>query len=150
MVEISALILGIRACHNRLAVLAARLHGDLGINPSMRAVMEILSAQDRQTVPAIARARGVSRQHIQTVMNALCKKTLVTAISNPKDRRSPLFCLTEAGKAAFEVVRSREKVPLARLARGFSPRNLRITQETLGELERRLDAELAGKVINDH
>ena len=43
--ELMALIGQVRTCFNRLKALAEELHEDLGVNPSMRAVMETLAAK---------------------------------------------------------------------------------------------------------
>ena len=58
------------------------LHADLGVTTAMRGVMISLATLGPKTVPELARARPVSRQHIQTVVNAL-------AAAGTRGNRSP-------------------------------------------------------------
>ncbi|MDP6883807.1 MAG: hypothetical protein QF830_06710, partial [Rhodospirillales bacterium] len=64
-----AVILDLRLCFNLLRTRADEMHKDLGVNASMRAVMESLAGEDEKTVPEIARGKSVSRQHIQVIAN---------------------------------------------------------------------------------
>ena len=137
------LIRQVRTCFNQLRSLAERLHYDLGINPSMRAVMESLATRGAQTVPEIARSKGVSRQHIQTVMNTLLEECLVELRENPAHRRSPQFDLTITGRDVFTGIREREHAPLRRLATAVPARALREARATLAALNARLADEIA-------
>src|SRR6185295_2962392 len=47
-----------------------------------------------QTVPALARSRPVSRQHIQTLADAMAAEGLLAFKPNPAHKRSPLVTLT--------------------------------------------------------
>ncbi len=113
---LTRLVREIRTSFNLLRALAEQLSADLGINPSMRAVLEGLASGEGRTVPDLARERGVSRQHIQTVMNALLEQGLVRAVENPGHKRSVFYRLTRGGAEAFARVRAREAGPLAALA----------------------------------
>lgn len=84
-----------------------------GFTASHRAVMESLATQGPQTVPALARARPVARQHIQVLVNDLLAWDLVEARPNPAHKRSPLIALTRAGRQRFETIRAAEKRVLA-------------------------------------
>ena len=61
----------VRGCFNRLKSVAERLHADLEVSAPERAVLEALDRGGTLTVPEIAMRRGVSRQHVQVIMNAL-------------------------------------------------------------------------------
>lgn len=111
-----SLIREIRTCFNLLKSLAEQLGSDLGINSSMRAVLEGLGSSSGRTVPDLARERGVSRQHIQTVVNALLEENLVSVVENPEHKRSVLYLLTPGGAATFAEIQKREANPLAALA----------------------------------
>jgi DNA-binding MarR family transcriptional regulator len=126
----------VRTCFNQLKALAERLHEELGVNPSMRAVMEALATGGRQTVPDIAKSRAVSRQHIQTIMNALVANGLVKVFENPAHKRSPLFDLSAKDRATFAAIAQKEKEPLRRLANALSPESLKQAQEVLLRLNR--------------
>ena len=109
----------------------------------MRAVLEHLDETGRQTVPQIARAKGVSRQHIQMLVNALAAAALVAASDNPADRRSPHVALTREGKAAFRRIRKREASLLAAAAAALADSDLAATQASLDALRRWLDDAIA-------
>src|SRR5262245_50115913 len=51
-----------------------------------------------QTVPAIARRLGVTRQAVQVVVNDLARDQLVRLVPNPVHRRSPFVALTPQGR----------------------------------------------------
>lgn len=139
----------VRTCFNRLRSLAEHLHGDLGVNPSMRAVMETLAANGAQTVPDIARQKGVSRQHIQTIMNALGDAGFVELVDNPAHKRSPLFALTAKGEVVFAEIRERETEPLRALAEAMSLGTLDEARTFLAELNRQLQHQIEKGMPND-
>ena len=60
---------------------------------------------EAQTVPSLARARNVSRQHIQKVVDTLVEDGLATLVENPSHKRSKLVTATKAGarRAAKEA-----------------------------------------------
>jgi DNA-binding MarR family transcriptional regulator len=89
-------ILQVCRCFNELKSLRERLHKDLGVNSFMRAVMETLAASGPLAVPDNAKGKGISRQHIQIIMNALSAGGFVETLNNPAHKRSPLFDLSTA------------------------------------------------------
>jgi DNA-binding MarR family transcriptional regulator len=56
----------------------------------------------------MARARRVTRQRIQSLVNALAKVGLVESISNPASKRSPLISLTQTGAGTIAQMRRAE------------------------------------------
>ena len=58
-----------------------------------------------QTVPDMARSKPVSRQHCQTIVNALEAQGLVEFIDNPKHKTSRLVRATKRGRARFDSMR---------------------------------------------
>ena len=138
-----ALIRQVRTCFNQLKTLAEQLHRDLGVNPSMRAVLESLAADGPRTVSAIAKSKGVSRQHIQNIMNVLQDQGFVHPLENPAHKRSPLFKLSSEGSAAFDDVREREKQPLKRLAASITLQDLQHAESVLADLNQSLATEIS-------
>lgn len=63
----------------------------------------VLSAASEapQTVPAIARRLGLTRQSVQRVVHDLCDAGLVELRTNPAHARSPLVALTAAGTSTL-------------------------------------------------
>lgn len=68
-------------------------------------VLRALVKDGPMTVPEMARARPVSRQHCQTICNALEAKALVEFIDNPKHKKSKLVRITKKGQARFQSMR---------------------------------------------
>jgi DNA-binding MarR family transcriptional regulator len=124
-----------RRLFQRLRATSDELLDATGINSSQRAVLEFLHGQPPQTVPAIARERTVSRQHIQTVVNDLLELGLVEAIDNPSHKRSPLIRITAAGEALFASIRANEQALLKEMAKRFSSQDLRVALATLESLD---------------
>ena len=91
-----ALTQAVRGVFNRLKALSDELHGDLDVTTAMRAVMETLSDAGPMTVPQIAKLKGVTRQHIQLLADALVDGGLASVKENPAHRRSSLITLTAA------------------------------------------------------
>jgi DNA-binding MarR family transcriptional regulator len=129
-----AVIRDIRLCFNLLRALADEMHKELGVNASMRAVMESLAGGNEKTVPEIARSRGVSRQHIQVIVNGLTKADLIKARDNPDDKRTFLVSLTDHGRTVFGEIQEREAVELRRLSGVFTSNELTATLNTLRKL----------------
>jgi len=136
----------LRTCFNRLKGVADEMHRDLGVNASMRAVLEALADEGEQSVPEIARGKGVSRQHIQVNVDALLRNGLVEHRENPKHKRSPLLAFTAQGAETFAEIRHREVTIIERLAHGISAEAmdaaftaLTVLNERLAQLETRGD-----------
>jgi len=142
--ELIALMTLVRRCFQRLRRVGDALHADLGVNSSMRAVLEALSSADRQTVPQIAAAKDVSRQHIQQIVDALQAKELVAALPNPRHRRSPVIALTAEGTKLFALICEREKTLLTELAANFPAHELAAGQAALRRLYDNLQHHLKG------
>ena len=99
---------------------AESLHHGLGVTPPMRGVLELLLLGGPTTVPGIARARGVSRQHIQQQVDALLEREWVARRENPAHKRSPLIELTDEGRALIQNMRAAELDALTGLQAGVS------------------------------
>lgn len=99
---------------------AATVHTGLELAVPMRAVLELLLRGGPATVPEMARARGVSRQHIQQQVDALLERALVRREDNPAHRRSPKITLTDRGAALTKSMRAEELNALARIQVGVS------------------------------
>jgi DNA-binding MarR family transcriptional regulator len=122
----------------RLTALGDRLHADRGITAAMRGVLASLAGGGPQTVPQMARARPVSRQHIQTLVDALAERELVAFQPNPAHRRSPVVALTERGRTLFADMRAREAGIVERLDHRLSADKLAASIATLQTLAAQL------------
>jgi DNA-binding MarR family transcriptional regulator len=68
-------------------------------------ILRMLVNDGPQTVPEMARSRPVSRQHCQTIANALESQGLVEFVDNPKHRKSKLVRATRKGRDRFQSMR---------------------------------------------
>ena len=140
--KLTALTQAVRGAFNRLKALGDQLHADLEITTAMRAVMETLAAEGAMTVPQIAKLKGVSRQHIQLLADALCEGELATVRENPAHKRSSLIALTDKGKRAFSKMSGREAPVVEDLARSFGIEELERATGVLQRLAAALDKRL--------
>jgi DNA-binding MarR family transcriptional regulator len=140
--KMTALTQAVRGVFNRLRALGDQLHGDLEITTAMRAVMETLSAAGPMTVPQIAKLKGVTRQHIQLLADALAEADLAVVKENPAHRRSSLIALTDKGKRAFAKMRAREEPVIDEIAWEFDASELERATGVLNRLAARLDERL--------
>src|SRR3954464_3148661 len=83
-----ALTREVRLTFHQLKAAAEALHADPdGLGAAHRGVLESLHRDGAQSVPALARARPVSRQHIQVLANRLLELRLVETVQNPAHQR---------------------------------------------------------------
>lgn len=68
-------------------------------------VLRTLVKEGPLTVPEMARSRPVSRQHCQTICNALESQGLVEFIENPKHKKSKLVRATKKGRDRFQSMK---------------------------------------------
>jgi DNA-binding MarR family transcriptional regulator len=116
MDETYALIVEIRGAFADLRALSDRMNAHRGITAARRAILEHLADHGPATVPDIAAAKQVTRQHVQTIADDLVAQGLATFRDNPAHRRSHLVALTAAGSDTFAAIRGTETRLLARLA----------------------------------
>lgn len=84
------------------------VHSGRNITMGMRGVLEFLEKNGQETVPNMARERRVTRQRIQSLVDRLRAMQLVTSISNPASKRSPLISLTFQGANTIRIMRREE------------------------------------------
>ncbi len=139
--SVTSVIDEVRLLNNRLIELVEDLHRDSGISASQRAVLEFIHRHGPATVPTIARTRGVTRQHIQTISNELRTLDLVEPQENPAHQRSPMITLTHNGQRTIEHIFQREREHLAVNVSGLDDNQLRSAAQTLADLRHALRME---------
>ncbi|MDA1074287.1 MAG: helix-turn-helix domain-containing protein [Proteobacteria bacterium] len=107
-VQAQRLINEVRLTYQSLVQIGERLHAGSSLSLGMRAVLEYLQTHSAATVPDIARARRVTRQRIQTLVNQLIDLDLVSPTANPASLRSPLITLTEGGRSSIQAMQQVE------------------------------------------
>jgi len=143
--DIGRLIKLVRYCFQRLKTLGDELHADLGMTSSLRAILEWLAEHDEQTVPRIAAAKSVSRQHIQKHTDMLVESGHVEFKPNARHKRSPFVLLTKKGAAVIKEMKQREARIIAEIAAAV---NTKQTAQTISWLQRFTDE--VSKHIRDH
>lgn len=123
----------VRLSFHAFSEFARRAH-DERIDPSGRAVLEFLSRNPPSTVPAVARARGVTRQHIQSIVNGLQADGLIEAEPNPAHKRSPLFALTADGRALMDAIADTESRLVEPILKALDTDRLIEATETLAHV----------------
>lgn len=93
-----------------------------------------------QTVPQLARARPVTRQHIQTTANALADQGLVEFVDNPAHKRSKLVRITEPGQRRLSDLLVRIEDAYEAISPGMDEAEIRAAIKVMSELRRRLTA----------
>ena len=139
LADVETLADEVRLHYHALVRLAGALHGARKVSAPMRAVLEFLHAHGPTPVPRIARSRGVSRQHIQTIVNELLDEGLVELRDNPAHRRSCLVALTAAGDAAIAGIRDTERTVLGDAFSDFDTAEVRAATETFRAVRLRID-----------
>ena len=87
------------ALFHRIRWVAEQIYGEEGRSTARRGVLRGLVRYGPQTVPRLARARSVTRQHVQQVVDAMLADGLVESLPNPRHQRSRLLQATAAGRA---------------------------------------------------
>jgi DNA-binding MarR family transcriptional regulator len=128
---------------HRFRAAAETIHGEGESTAARRGVLRGLMKGGPQTVPQMARARPVSRQHIQTLVNALLEDGLVALEPNPAHRSSPIVALTSEGKSRLVEIEKRERRAFASVAASIDPRELRAAARTLAAVREAVAAEVA-------
>src|SRR5260370_31350670 len=103
----------IPAIFHRLKTVAADVHGLDAPSAGRRGVLRSLDTLGPQSVPQLARARPVSRQHVQVLVTGLLEDGLVAMEENPAHRKSPLVRLTPKGRRRLPAMPHRQAKLLA-------------------------------------
>jgi DNA-binding MarR family transcriptional regulator len=98
--DTTALVQAIISCSHRLKAVGRNM-GATTSNGGAWGLMKSLQQQGPKTIPELARARPVSRQHIRLLAQSLTHYGWIEPVSNPEHKRSFLLQLTEAGRSAL-------------------------------------------------
>ena len=79
----------------------------------------------------MARARPVSRQYIQTLVNQLAGEGYVQTIDNPVHKGSPLVRLTTQGKKLLDEMNEREAILFEALQSAMNNKQVKTAAEVL-------------------
>jgi DNA-binding MarR family transcriptional regulator len=124
---------------DRLVWLAEHIHGDEGRGAVRRGILRGVVRFGPQTVPEMARARSVTRQNVQPVVDALVRQGLLERAPNPSHRRSPRYAPTDAARAMVARMDVNDARVLAAVGRGVPVADLALTASTLRALRERFE-----------
>ena len=113
----------------------------VGVSVADRAVMEFLYPDKKLSVPEIAERYQVSRQHVQTTVNALLENGLVVSRDNPRHKRSPLIALSQKGRKLFASILKKDEQVITELFSTIPVNHVQITRRTLQSMLDRLKGE---------
>jgi len=137
--ELETLLNEVRLLFHQCTRIGEEIHSGRPVTIAMRAVLEFLDRNGPTSVPAIARRRHVSRQHIQVLVNELVELGLARLEDNPGHRRSKLVAITGKGKRLFGAMRRRERDVFENAMRGLKVSRLRQAVQTLREVGEALE-----------
>jgi DNA-binding MarR family transcriptional regulator len=89
----------------------------------------------------MARARPVSRQHIQTLVDQLAGEGHVELTENPAHKRSHLVRLTRKGSDLIDGMNRREAKIFAGLKIGIAEKDLRLASAVLRAVRQLLESD---------
>jgi DNA-binding MarR family transcriptional regulator len=136
--EIQELLEEVVVTFRQLRVVSAEIHGDGAPMPGQRGVLIDLARLGPQTVAAMARTRGVSRQHLQVMVDGFRARGLVGLADNPAHRRSKLVRLTRSGELLVKTMAERESAALSALDIAIPSAQIRRATLVLRAVRRRL------------
>ncbi len=129
--ELRAVVDETIALFHRLRWVAEQIYEEEGRSIARRGILRGLARYGPQTVPALARARSVTRQHVQEVVDALLADRLVELGENPKHSRSRLVRPTARGAALVARMDEIDARVLPAAAGAIPRRDLEVTARTL-------------------
>jgi DNA-binding MarR family transcriptional regulator len=123
---------------HQLKGVAERVHQRGRLTAGKRGILRGIHQLGPQTVPRMARARNVTRQHIQAMVNELIKEGLAEPAYNPAHKRSKLVQLTQAGNRYLDEISRREKALLSSLDLGLEEEDLQRAADVLSRIREAL------------
>jgi DNA-binding MarR family transcriptional regulator len=106
-----------------------------GLSSARWQMLGAIALGDRaMTAPQLAARMGVTRQGAQKQLNLLVDAGLAEVLPNPMHKRSPLYGLTERGRATFQAIDTRWRAHAAQAASAFSVPELLAAEAVLTAL----------------
>lgn len=129
------------ALFHRMRHAAEELHRQGEMSGGRRGVLGELDRLGSRTVPQMARARSVSRQHIQVLVNGLARDGYVELLPNPEHERSRLVRLTASGRSVVGEMNRREASILPLLNLELTDADLDAAATALRAVRQALDSD---------
>lgn len=101
----------------------------------------IMLVPDPPSIPQISALIGMTRQGVLKQINQLVEDGLVKPLPNPGHKRSPLYTLTEQGRAAYDALETRWQARARHLGEGMSEADLDAALKVISSLSQFYDDE---------
>lgn len=126
--------------NERLSALIPTAAPAVAVSKSAAVLLRTIQGHGPQTMPDLARRRGLSRQHVRSLVQELMGQGWIELHPNPTHRRSRLVNLSGAGRQVVEGWQQAEAGALRRLPCDVPRKRLERAALVLGELCRELEA----------
>lgn len=131
----------------RLQRVAEELHRQGPATSARRGVLRNLWQDGPMSVPQLARHRGVTRQHVQKLVDSLTEEGLVEFAPNPAHRRSDLVRLTADGERAVRDNNRREAILVKEFTPDVDPESLEIAYDIIHRVRLFLESDRCEKLV---
>jgi DNA-binding MarR family transcriptional regulator len=135
------------ALFQRLRWVAEQIYGADGRSTARRGILRGLLRYGPQTVPELARARSVTRQNIQPVVDALVADGLAERVDNPAHARSPRIRVTSKGEVLVHRMDVIDARVLDTIRPGLLERDLAVCAKTLRLVRERFETGSRWKLV---
>ena len=119
----SRLIAELLSTYGAISAIGDELAADFGLSSARWPVMAAIRSEGK-SVAEIARERGLARQSVQRVVDAMRREHLVKFAVNPKHRRAKLVELTPKGSDALARLTERQSTWANEIGLLFSGREM--------------------------
>lgn len=117
----------------QLVLVGDKLSADFGLSSARWQVIGAIQDTSK-SVSDIARERGLARQSVQRIVNALKRQGYVRLTDNPRHQRAKLVALTEKGRKALNGVAARQTQWADQLSQSFQRREMDVAAAVLNRL----------------
>lgn len=139
--ELRAVVDETIALFHRVRWVAEQIYDEPGRSLPRRGILRGLARYGPRTVPQLARARSVTRQHTQEVVDSLAADGLVELVTNPAHAKSRLVRATARGAAIVAQMDEVDARVLDAIGGGLSRRDLAICARMLKAVREAFEAE---------
>jgi len=147
--ELRAVVDETIALFHRVRYVAEQIYGADGRSTAKRGLLRGLVRYGPRTVPQLARARSVTRQHTQEVVDRLVAEGLCELIPNPAHARSRLVRATRRGTALVEEMADTDAQVLIAIGGELPIRDLAVTVRTLRAVRECFEDELRWRRVTE-
>lgn len=142
--ELRAIVDETIALFHRVRYVAEQIYQPAGRSTARRGLLRGLARYGPRTVPQLALARSVTRQHTQEVVDRLRDEGYVELVANPAHKRSRLVRITRRGIAMVASMDEADARALGAIgdALDVTKEDLAVTVRTLRAVREQFEADI--------